>query len=219
MIESISASIINLFYFIGTDHLSNGIEQLRTCSRCHRIFPVLSDLFNHMCDDDDDLLRTKSVSSSPQTSDNILNNKNDNKTTLNSSAFFDTTPPTNQESSPSSSKSFKLNAHSSLNNSSTSSLRSRKLFSPKSSILKQHSNTTSECASPTSTSIHSKSLSDTIHIPLFQRPLLRQDPTSPRHMSSSPSPSPRQSVNNKSKYLSSAYVYLRNPASPMRIVS
>lgn len=39
--------------------LSNDIDQLRTCKRCHRIFPVLSDLFNHICDDENDLLSSK----------------------------------------------------------------------------------------------------------------------------------------------------------------
>ncbi len=40
-------------------NLSNDIDQLRTCKRCHRIFPVLSELFNHICDDENDLLSTK----------------------------------------------------------------------------------------------------------------------------------------------------------------
>lgn len=39
--------------------LSNDIDQLRTCNRCHRIFPVLSDLFNHICDDENDLFSSK----------------------------------------------------------------------------------------------------------------------------------------------------------------
>lgn len=44
--------------------LSNDLDQLRTCNRCHRIFPVLSDLFNHLCDDENDLLSTKSTNNS-----------------------------------------------------------------------------------------------------------------------------------------------------------
>jgi len=34
--------------------ISNDLDQLRTCDRCHRKFPVLSDLFNHICDDQTD---------------------------------------------------------------------------------------------------------------------------------------------------------------------
>ncbi|CAF1128984.1 unnamed protein product [Rotaria sp. Silwood1] len=205
-----------------SDSLSSGIEQLRTCTRCHRIFPVLSDLFNHMCDDEDDLLQTTSISSSDKRpSDTLFNNNNNhNKTTLNSSSLYDKKPSPNQSSSPSS-KSFKLSRHSSFNDSSGPSLRSKKLFSSKSPssspTLKQHTNTTSTHTSPVNRSNNNKSSLDTAHIPLFKRPLLRADSTNIRHMSSSPSPRPL--FNDRQQHLSSAYVYLRNPSSPMRVVS
>lgn len=43
--------LILLFFFFLKGGLSSDIEQLRTCNRCHRVFPVLSELFNHVCDD------------------------------------------------------------------------------------------------------------------------------------------------------------------------
>jgi hypothetical protein len=206
--------------FFDTGGLSSGIEQLRTCNRCHRVFPVLSDLFNHMCDDEDDLLQKKPTpsSSNKYTSDNVFNNK----TTLDSSSLFDKKSSPNQESSSSSSaRSFKLNRRSSFNDSSLSSLRSKKLFSPISPpstpIHKQHINSTSIHVSPISRSNNNKSPLDTTYIPFLKRPLFRTDSNNFSRISSSPSPRP--SFNDKQSHSSSAYVYLRNPSSPMRVTS
>jgi len=207
--------------FVSIGSLSSGIEQLRTCNRCHRIFPVLSDLFNHMCDDEDDLLQTKSTissstsSSNKHTSDNLFNNNN--KTTLDSSSLFDKKSSPNQGSS-SSARSFKLNRRSSFNDSSVSSLRSKQqLFSPPASpIIKQQTNSTSIHISPINRSYNTKSPLDTTHIPLLKRPLFRQDSNNVTRISSSPSPRPL--FNDKQQHSSSAYVYLRNP-SPMRVIS
>lgn len=54
-----SIAIISMFC-VSLGNLTNGIEQLRTCERCHRIFSVLSDLFNHICDDEKDVIRSGS---------------------------------------------------------------------------------------------------------------------------------------------------------------
>ncbi len=213
--------------FIHTGSLSSGIEQLRTCNRCHRIFPVLSDLFNHMCDDEDDLLQTKSTissassssSSNKRTSDNLFNNnQNINKTTLDSSTLYDKNSSPNQGSSISS-RSFKLNRRSSFNDSSVSSLRSKKLFSPPPSsppITKQQINTTSIHISPINRSTNNKSPLDTTHIPFLKRPLFRPDSNNITRISSSPSPRPL--YNDKQHHASSAYVHLRNPSSTMRVI-
>lgn len=45
-------------YFCFQGGLSNDLDQLRTCKRCQRTFPVLSDLFNHLCDDENEQLKT-----------------------------------------------------------------------------------------------------------------------------------------------------------------
>lgn len=213
-----------MFY---TGNLSSGIEQLRTCNRCHRVFPVLSDLFNHMCDDEDDLLQTKSTisslssssSSNKRTSDNLFNNYT--KTTLNNNSLFDKKYPLNQDSSSSSSSSsFKLNRRSSFNDSSASSIRSKKLFSPppiSSPIIKNQTNLTSIHISPTNHLNNSKSSIDTTHIPLLKRPLFRPDSNHITRISSSSSP--RTLFNDKPQHSSSAYVYLRTPSSPIRVIS
>jgi hypothetical protein len=78
--------------------LSNDIDQLRTCKRCHRIFPVLSDLFNHICDDENDLLSSKFDKNNISLIDQI---------------------------SSTSPKSFKLSRHTSFNNSPISSSSSQ----------------------------------------------------------------------------------------------
>ncbi|CAF3731492.1 unnamed protein product [Rotaria sordida] len=209
---------------VSSDNLSSGIEQLRTCTRCHRIFPVLSDLFNHMCDDEDDLLQTTSISSSDKRTSDTLLDYNNKKTPLNSSSLFDkkSSPNQNSSSPSSSSKSFKLSRHSSFNDSSGSSLRSKKLFSSNSPTLKQHKNSTSIRISPINRSNNNNnnnnnSSLDTQHIPLFKRPLLRADSNNIRHTSSSPSPRPL--FNDRQQHLSSAYVYLRNPSSPVRVIA
>ena len=212
--------------FLSTGSLSSGIEQLRTCNRCHRMFPVLSDLFNHMCDDEDDSIQTKppTSSSNKYTSDNLFN-QNNNKTTSDNSSFFDKKSSLNQESSPSSSsssaRSFKLNRHSSFNDSSLSSSRSKKFYSPISPpstpIHKQHINSTSIHVSPINRSNNNKSPLDSTYIPLFKRPLFRPDSNNFSRISSSPSPRPL--FNDKQPHSSSAYVYLRNPSSPMRVTS
>ena len=51
--------------------LANDIDQLRTCDRCHRVFPVLSDLFNHICDDENDVLSSNSGKSNISLIDQI----------------------------------------------------------------------------------------------------------------------------------------------------
>ncbi len=200
--------------FLPTGSLSSGIEQLRTCNRCHRIFPVLSDLFNHMCDDEDDLLQTKSPvsssssSSNKQPSDNLFNH---NKTPLDSSTLFGKNSSPNQGSSA---RSFKLNRRPSFNDSSLTSLRSKKLFSPPSTPA---TNSSSIRVSPINRSTNTKSPLDTAHIPLLKRPSLRPDSTHVTRISSSPSPRPL--FHDKQPHASSAYSYLRNPSSPLRVVS
>jgi hypothetical protein len=81
-----------------------------------RIFPVLSDLFNHLCDDEIDLLSSKF----------------DNKTTNNTNTSL------LDQISLTSPKSFKLNLHSTFNKSPISSTSNiRKLISPLSSTIDQ----------------------------------------------------------------------------------
>lgn len=75
--------------------LSSDIEQLRTCHRCHRIFPVLSELFNHICEDDDKEKTQFNSSKSDQSTSSLLE----------------------QISSTSSPKSFKLSRHTPFNKS------------------------------------------------------------------------------------------------------
>jgi len=216
--------IFDNFIFVSIGNLSSGIEQLRTCNRCHRIFPVLSDLFNHMCDDEDDLRQRKSAmsssssssySSNKHTSDNLFHNNNNNKTKLDSSTLFDRKSSPNQGLS---SRSFKLNRRSSFNDSLGSSLSSKKFFSPlSSSTLEQEKHSTSIHVSPLHRSINNRSSFDTTHIPLLKRPLFRPDSNHITRISSSPSSRPL--FNDKQQHSSSAYVYLRNPSSPMRVVS
>lgn len=190
------------FLLLHTGSLSSGIEQLRTCDRCHRIFPVLSDLFNHMCDDEDDLMQRKSamsssISSTKYPSDNSFHNANNHeKPTLDSQNSFESKSSPNQGSSV---RSFKLNRRSSFNDSSIPTLRSKKLFSPPTSSSSSQVNSTY----------------DTAHIPLHKRSLFRTDST---RIASSPSSS-RTLYNDKPHHSSSAYVYLRHPASPMRVIS
>jgi hypothetical protein len=94
---------MNLYNFF-KGGLSNDIDQLRTCHRCHRIFPVLSDLFNHTCDDE--------------------NNNNKTTTTNNNTSLLD-------QISSTSPKSFKLKRQSSFNKSPISSSSNiEKLLSP-----------------------------------------------------------------------------------------
>jgi hypothetical protein len=200
--------------FFDTGGLSSGIEQLRTCNRCHRVFPVLSDLFNHMCDDEDDLLGTKFSTSSTSkfTSDNIFNNK----TKLDNSSLFEKKSSLNQGPS---STSFKLNRRSSFNDSSIPSLRSKKLFSPISSPSTIKQQQQQQHLNPTSINRSNNNTSplDTMHIPLLKRPLFRPDSNNITRISSSPSPRPLS--RDKQHHSSSAYVYLRNPSSPVRVNS
>jgi hypothetical protein len=166
-----------------------------------------------MCDDEDDLIQRKSAmsssssssySSNKHTSDNLFNN-NHNQPTLDSSTLFDKKSSPNQGSS---SRSFKLIRRSSFNDSSTSSLRSKNHFSP-----------TTESHQTNSSPIHrSQSPFDTAHIPILNRPLFRPESNHLTRISSS-SQSPKPLFNDRHKHSSSAYVYLRNPSSPMRVVS
>ena len=162
-----------------------------------------------MCDDEDDLMQRKSamsssspssISSTKYTSDNSFHNANNHeRTTLDSQNSFETKSSPNQGSSV---RSFKLNRRSSFNDSSIPKLRSNKLFSPPTSSISQ--------PSPQVNSTY-----DTAHIPLHKRSLFRTDST---RMSSSPSSS-RTLFNDKPHHSSSAYVYLRHPTSPMRVIS
>jgi hypothetical protein len=169
-----------------------------------------------MCDDEEDLFQPKSTifSSNKYTSDNLFNNK----TTLDNNSLFD------KKSSPNqgllSSKPFKLNRHSSFND---SSLRSKKLFSPISPPLspiikqQQHTNSTPIHISPVNRLNNYKPTLDTTHIPLIkQRPLFRPHLNNITRISS---PSPRPLFNDKQQHSSSTYVYLRNPSSPVRVNS
>lgn len=154
-----------------------------------------------MCDDEDELIQRKSavsssspssISSTKYTSDNSFHNTNNHeKTTLDSKNSLERNSPSNQGSSV---RSFKLNRRSSFNDSSIPTLRSNHLFSPPSS------------------SAQVNSTYDTAHIPLHKRTLFRTDST---RVSSSPS----TLFTDKPQHKSSAYVYLRNPASPMRVLS
>ncbi|CAF4864219.1 unnamed protein product, partial [Rotaria magnacalcarata] len=64
-------------------------------------------------------------------------------------------------------------------------------FSPPSSpILKQHTNSIPIHVSVLNRSNNNKLSSETMHIPLFKRPLLRADANNTRRISSSPSPRP-----------------------------
>ncbi|CAF4040863.1 unnamed protein product [Rotaria sp. Silwood2] len=177
--------------------LSNDINRLRTCYRCHRIFPVLSDLFNHICDDEDDLHLSKSTASST---------KFDNKTTKESTSLFDkiySTP----------SKSFNLNVHPSFNNSSKSPSPIHKLvspLSPSSSPIMQRAKSTSIHITPVHdlNNTYQSSL-ETDHIPLFKRPLFQSDIIA----------SHDNQQQQQQQHSSSAYIYLHNPSSPLRVNS
>ena len=210
MMIIINANISICSSFLHTGGLSSGIEQLRTCDRCHRIFPVLSDLFNHMCDDEqEELIQRKSamsssipssISSNRHTSENSI--QNPEKLTADSKNSLDTNSPSNQRSSA---RSFKLHRRSSFNDSPGSSLRSNtKLFSPPSSP------SVSQTVNPKHDTKY--------NIPFHKRPLFRTDST---RISSSPSSSSsRTLLNDKPHHSSNAYVYLANPTtSPMRVIS
>ncbi|CAF1114438.1 unnamed protein product [Rotaria sp. Silwood1] len=179
--------------------LSNDINRLRTCHRCQRIFPVLSDLFNHICDDEDDLHSSKSTASST---------KFDNKTTMDNTTLFD-------KISSTSPKSFKLNAHSSFNNSSISSSPLHKLvspLSPSSSPIMQPTKSTSIHITPAHdlNNTYQSSL-ESEHIPLFKRPLFQSDITT--------SHDNQQQQQQQQQHSSSAYIYLHHPSSPLRVNS
>ena len=176
-------------HFSSLGNLSTGIDQLRTCERCHRLFPILSDLFNHMCDDDDDdgeIRRREATKSS-------------GRSTRDYSSFNHTrgTPPLEKPFSASSTqgssaRSFKLNRHSSFNE------------SPRYS--------TSIRLSPVNRPMTCQSSSTSVHIP----PLFR--PTEPKKSTFRLS-SPSLVNDNQQQHASRAYVYLRQPSSPMRLVS
>ncbi|CAF1442374.1 unnamed protein product [Adineta ricciae] len=202
-------------------NLSHDIEQLRTCNRCHRIFPVLSDLFNHLCDDEEEFFQTKSTISSSSsisnknTSDNLFNDIQSNNITLDKASSF------NQGIS--SSRPLKLNRRSSFND---FSIRSKKLFSPipppTSPLFKTSiDHPTTMHSSPTTRLNDSKFKLDTTHIPFSKRSFLRPDTNHITRISSSssPLPSPSTLFNNKAPQISSTYVYLRNPSSPIHVNS
>jgi len=162
-----------------------------------------------MCDDEEDLFQPKSTifSSNKYTSENLFNNK----TTLDNSSLFDKKSSPNQGLS--SSKPFKLNRHSSFND---SSLRSKKLFSPISPPLSPIINQHTIHISPVNRLNNYKTTLDTTHIPLIkQRPLFRPNLT----RISSPSPRPLFNDKQQQHHSSSTYVYLRNPSSPVRVNS
>ncbi|CAF0790133.1 unnamed protein product [Adineta steineri] len=187
--------------------LSSDNDKLRTCHRCHKIFPVLSDLFNHTCDDENDLVLSKSTA--PST-------KSDNKSTN------DHTTSLLDKISSSSTKSFKLSRHPpTFNKSPISSSHIHRLINPpptSSSLL----STTISSAIPKQThgaSIHisivdelnrpNRSSLENEHIPMFKRPLYQPDLTTSNHKQQQPP-----------KHSSSTYVYLRNPSSsPIRVNS
>ncbi|CAF2216112.1 unnamed protein product [Rotaria magnacalcarata] len=176
--------------------LSNDINQLRTCNRCHRIFPVLSDLFNHTCDDEDDLISSKSTTSAA---------KSDNKMTHDNASFLD-------KISSTSPKSFKINLHSSFNNSSTPTSNSHKLVSPlsppSSPIIKRTDSTSIPANSVNDINNTILLSSKTEHIPVLKRPLFQPD------IINSPDNQQQQQ-----QHSSSAYIYLNNSRSPLRVNS
>ncbi|CAF0984921.1 unnamed protein product [Rotaria sordida] len=178
--------------------LANDINRLRTCYRCHRAFPVLSDLFNHICDDEDDLHLSKSTA--PST-------KSDNKTTMDNTSLF-------EKISSTSPKSFKLNIHSSLNNSSKSSSPIHRLvspLSPSSSPIMKRTNSTSTHITPAHELDNTyQSLLESEHIPLFKRPLFQSDITTSYD---------NQQQQQQQQHSSSTYIYLHNPSSPLRVNS
>ncbi|UJR16301.1 hypothetical protein I4U23_003207 [Adineta vaga] len=139
-------------------NLSNDNNQIRKCHRCQKTFSVLSELFNHICDDEHDLISSKSTKIENKTS-------NDSTTSL-----FD-------KISSTSTKSFKLNRLPTFNNSPiSSSTHLNRLFTPhSSSTVKQ----------PHSTSIHisivdelnrpKRSTFSHDHNPIFKRPLFQSN--------------------------------------------
>ena len=182
--------------FVHTGNLSSDINQLRTCHRCHRIFPVLSDLFNHMCDDEDVSISSKLTR--PLTKSDIKTTMNNNTTT----SLLDKMPST----SP---KSFKLNSSSLANESSTSS-RINKLISPVTSLssptIKQTKTSLSIQGIPTNhLNKTNQSSLRTEHIPVFKRPLFQPYTTTSR--------------NRQQQHSSSAYIYLRNPSASLPVNS
>lgn len=184
-----------MLFFIHTGSLSNDNSQSRTCYRCHRVFPVLSDLFNHICDDEDDLISSKSTTPA---------NKSDKKSTLDNTSILD-------KISSTSPKSFKINLQSSTNNSSTPSTNIYKLISPSTSssspILKPTDSASIPTKSLNNSDPTSQSSVQTEHIPLYKRPLFQPDVTTSRDTQIPP------------QHSSSAYIYLNNPTSPLRVNS
>ena len=168
-----------------------GSDELRTCHRCQRTFPVLSDLFNHVCDDD--------VPSSKSTGPTMKSNHD---------KLFADRPKTDSQSSSTSSKPFNFHRRPSFNNSSTPSSRVQKLISPLSPLssptMSKRAHSTSRQTTPI-TSFHSHHApSDIGHIPLFKRPLYQ--PTI-------------NTSNDKQHYASPDYINLRTPSSPMHVSS
>ncbi|CAF0802079.1 unnamed protein product, partial [Adineta ricciae] len=165
--------------------ISNDNNQVRKCHRCQKTFPILSDLFNHNCDDENDLILSKSSK---------LENKASNEST----------PSLLEKISSSSTKSFKLNRLPTFNNSPISSNHLHRLFTPHSS---------SSVKQPHSNSIHISIIDDfnrpkratlsNEHHPIYKRPLFQ----------------PNLSTSNNKTASSSAYVYLRNPTSSIRVNS
>jgi hypothetical protein len=139
-----------------TGGLQSDIDRLRTCHRCHEIFPVLSDLFNHTCDNEDDLLSSKSTT--PTTKSNI-DKLSDNKPTTDNTPLFN-----------------KLHRPLSFKNSSISSSRIPKLISPLSSPLKRTSSISIRL-SPVNDINNNQSPIETEHIPHLKRPLFQSDIT------------------------------------------
>jgi hypothetical protein len=149
-----------------TGGLQSDIDRLRTCHRCHEIFPVLSDLFNHTCDNEDDLLSSKSTT--PTTKSNI-DKLSDNKPTTDNTPLFNKIPSI----SP---KSFILHRPLSFKNSSIPSSRIPKLISPLSSPLKRTSSISIRL-SPVNDINNNQSPIETEHIPHLKRPLFQSDIT------------------------------------------
>lgn len=202
---------MDYFFFFSVGNLQIGIEQLRSCDRCHRTFSVLSDLFNHMCDDEDATKPDKSTYSTPKEPSDHLTKQKTN---------LDTDFLVNQGSG---SSSFKLNRRSSFNDSMTSANYSRKLFSTPSSARNGPVYQSSIHMTPVTPLIDRRLSSEQSNISTKPRSaLFRRDSlnlTSETSLSS-----PRSLINDshaktQQEYTPRSFVFVRRPSTVMEVRS
>lgn len=204
---------IPFLIFFPSGNLLHDIDQLRTCDRCRRTFPVLSDLFNHICEDEVDARKNRIINSSDkQTSDHSSYHTNNYER----DSPLEKSVSSRQEPS---SLSFKLNRRSSFNDSLSSSPGSKVHLCSSSSSNHKPIYQTSIHLSPGSLSTERKSSSAKLNIPSYSTCFLRTD------SSQSLSPLTRSLFNDVQQEQPSdlgiprSYVLLRRPSATVNSIS